>query len=117
MKSSGPDWLDSAEGIVDQLLKFTAQFAEIEQDPGVNARALADACGRRLEDLKQLLPNDLSCLREERNELLEKLRELYGQTQVCLKILEKKSVKAGTKVHSLTKTKRALGAYGKPLAK
>ncbi len=53
MESNEPCWMDQAESILDQLLKFTAQLAEFENDPQVDAKALSDACIRRLDDLKR----------------------------------------------------------------
>jgi hypothetical protein len=111
MESNGSDWLDYAESILDQLLKFTAQLAEIEQDPEVDARALSAACAKRLDDLKQLIPNDLKSLPTARNEILEKMQSLYSQTQVCLEVLGKKSTLASERLQCLTKRKRAMMAY------
>jgi hypothetical protein len=111
MESNGLDWLDCAESILDQLLKFTAQLAEIEQDPGVDAKALTFACAKRLDDLKRLIPQDLKILPPAKNELLEKMRDLYSQTQVCLEVLGKKSSRASAKLQSLSKRKRAVMAY------
>ena len=112
MKSNGSDWLDRAESILDQLLKFTAQLAEIEQDPEVDAKALTFACAQRLDDLKRLIPQDLKTLPPAKNEILEKMHELYSQTQVCLEVLGKKSSRAAAKLQCLTKKKRAIMAYG-----
>ncbi len=110
MKSNELDRLDHAESILDQLLKFTAQLAEIEQDPGVDARSLAQACTRRLDDLKRLMVPDLKDL-QAKNELLEKMRELYSRTQVCLEILGRKSNRAATELQGLSRTKQAMSAY------
>ena len=110
MKSNEPDWLDHAESILDQLLKFTAQLAEIEQDPGVDAKALAQACTRRLDDLKRIIAPDLKVL-QANNDVLEKMRELYSRTQVCLEILGRKSNRAATDLQGLTRTKQAMSAY------
>jgi hypothetical protein len=111
MKNNGSDWLDCAESILDQLLKFTAQLAEIEQDPEVDAGALTAACAKRLDDLKQLIPQNMTSLPTSGNEILEKMRSLYSQTQVCLEVLGKKSTQASVKLQCLTKKRRAMMAY------
>ena len=111
METSGSDWLDGAESILDQLLKFTAQLSEIEKDPEVDAKALSFACAKRLEDLKQLIPRNLKGLPTAKNELLEKMQNLYSQTQACLEILGRKSSLASARLQCLTKRKRAMMAY------
>jgi hypothetical protein len=111
MESNGSDWLDCAESILDQLLKLTAQLAEIEKDPEVDAKALSDACAQRLDDLKRLIPQDLKGLPPAKNEVLEKMHDLYSQTHVCLEILGKKSSRAAARLQLLTKKKRAIMAY------
>ena len=58
MESNGSVGLNDAESILDQLLKFTAQLSECGNDPQVDAQALADACAKRLEDLKLAMPQD-----------------------------------------------------------
>ena len=45
------------------------------------------------------------------NEILEKMQDLYSQTQVCLEVLGKKSGQASAKLQCLTKRKRAMLAY------
>jgi hypothetical protein len=104
--------MDQVESILDQLLKFTAQLAELENDPGVDAKALSDACIMRLDDLKRLVPQDLKSSAASANEVLEKMRNLYARTQVCLEILERKNNRVTAKIQSLSKTKQAIGAYG-----
>ena len=64
--------MDQAESILDQLLKFTAQLAEFENDPQVDAKALSNACIRRLEDLKQLMPQQRGNSRAASSEVLER---------------------------------------------
>jgi hypothetical protein len=115
MEMNEADWLDRAESILDQLLKFTAQLAEFEQDPGVDAKALSMACARRLDDLKRLIPPDVKGLSQAKNDVLEKMRELYSQTQACLEVLGEKSNRAASKLQCLTRKKRAIRAYaGRP---
>ena len=111
MESNASDWLDRAESILDQLLKFTSQLAEIEQDPGVDVKALSLACTRRLDDLRRLIPEDLRSLHSSKNEVLEKMHELYSQTHLCLEILGKKSSRAAAKLQGLTKMRKAISAY------
>jgi hypothetical protein len=111
MESNESCWMDQAESILDQLLKFTAQLAEIESDPQVDAAALSNACIRRLDDLKQLMPHEREDSRVARNEVLEKMRDLYSRTQVCLEILERKNNRVVAKLQSLSRTKQAVNAY------
>ncbi len=111
MESNGSGWLDNAESILDQLLKFTAQLAECGNDPQVDARALADACAKRLEELKQAMPRDQKDSLAAKTQVLGKMRELYTRTQVCLEILERKSNKAAAELRSLSKAKLAITAY------
>jgi len=111
MESNESCWMDQAESILDQLLKFTAQLAEFENDPQVDAKALSDACIRRLDDLKQLMPQEGRNSRAARSEVLEKMRNLYTRTQVCLEILERKNNRVAAKLQSLSRTKQAIGAY------
>ena len=111
MESNESCWMDQAESILDQLLKFTAQLAEFENDPQVDAKALSNACIRRLEDLKQLMPQQRKNSREASTAVLEKMRDLYTRTQVCLEILERKNNRVSAKLQSLSRTKQAIGAY------
>lgn len=113
MDSNESGWLDQAESILDQLLKFTAQLAELEKDPDIDAKSLSMACARRLEDLKRLIPGDLKTVAPAENDLLEKMRELYSRTQVCLEILQRKSNKVASEIQGLSQKKRALDAYGR----
>jgi hypothetical protein len=106
-------WVDQAESILDQLLKFTAQLSELENDPQVNARALSDACMKRLDDLKRLLPTDTGSSPASRGEVLEKMRNLYDRTQVCLEVLGRKNNRLAAELQNLTKTRQAISAYRK----
>jgi hypothetical protein len=103
--------MDQAESILDQLLKFTAQLAELENDPHVDAKALSNACIRRLDDLKLLMPQERGSPLAARSEVLEKMRDLYTRTQVCLEILERKNNRVAAKLQSLSRTRQALSAY------
>ena len=111
MERSESCWTDQAESILDQLLKFTAQLAEFENDPQVDAKALSDACIRRLDDLKRLVPQKLRKSPVAGNEVLEKMRDLYTRTQVCLEILERKNNRVAAKLESLSRTRHAVTAY------
>ncbi len=111
MESNESCWMDQAESILDQLLKFTAQLAEFENDPQVDAKALSNACIRRLDDLKQLMPQERGNSRPASSEVLEKMRDLYTRTQVCLEILERKNNRVAAKLQSLSRTKQAISAY------
>ena len=111
MESNESGSLDNAESILDQLLKFTAQLAECGNDPQVNAQALADACAKRLEALKQVMPQDLKSSLAAKTQVLGKMRDLYTRIQVCLEILERKSNKAAAELQSLSKAKHAIVAY------
>jgi len=111
MKSNETCWMDQAESILDQLLKFTAQLEEFENDPQVDAKALSDACIRRLDDLKKLMPQDLESSQASGTEVLEKMRDLYARTQACLKILERKKSRVASELQNLTRTKQAINAY------
>ena len=44
-------------------------------------------------------------------QVLEKMRDLYARTQVCLEILERKNNRVAAKLESLSKTKQAVTAY------
>ena len=103
--------MDQAESILDQLLKFTAQLAEFENDPQVDAKALSDACIRRLDDLKRLMPKESENSQVARSQILEKMRDLYVRTQVCLEILESKNNRVAAKLESLSRTRHAVTAY------
>ena len=112
MESNESDWLDRAESILDQLLKFTAQLAELEKDPQVDARALSIACVKRLDDLKQLIPQQLESLPEAAiTQILEKMQNLYSRTQVCLEILEKKNNRVSAKLQCLSRKREGVMAY------
>ncbi len=111
MKSNESCWMDQAESILDQLLKFTAQLEEFENDPQVDAKALSDACIRRLDDLKRLTRQDLRSSQAAKSEVLGKMRDLYARTQVCLDILERKRNRVAAELQSLTRTKQAINAY------
>lgn len=112
MESNESCWIDQAESILDQLLKFTAQLAEFENDPQVNVKALSNACIKRLDDLKQLLPQDLRSSQASNSEVLDKMRDLYARTQVCLEILERKNSRVAADLQSLARTRQAVSAYG-----
>lgn len=112
MKNSEPNWIDQAESILDQLLKFTAQLSELENDPQVDPKALSDACIRRLDDLKQLIPENLNSPPAQESGVIEKMRDLYGRTQTCLEILERKKNRTAARIQSLTRTSQAVRAYG-----
>ena len=111
MESNESPWMDQAESILDQLLKFTAQLAEFENDPQVDAKALSDACIRRLDDLKRLMPQESGNSQAARSQVLKKMRDLYVRTQVCLEILESKNNRVAAKLESLSKTRQAVTAY------
>ncbi len=111
MESNESCWIDQAESILDQLLKFTAQLAELENDPQVNIRALSDACAKRLDDLKRLMPQDLKHSTSPTSEVLEKMRDLYARTQTCLGILERKNNRVAAELQHLSRTKHAITAY------
>jgi len=111
MESKELCWVDQAASILDQLLKFTAQLAELENDPEVDAKALSNACAMRLEELKRLVPQDLKSSPASTNEVLGKMRDLYARTQACLDILERKNNRVAAKIQSLSKAKHAIGAY------
>jgi len=111
MESNGSVGLDNAESILDQLLKFTAQLAECENDPQVGVQALADACGKRLEELKLAIPQDQKNTLAAKTQVLGKMRDLYTRTQVCLGILQRKSNRAAAEVQGLSKAKLAITAY------
>jgi hypothetical protein len=111
MESNELCWMDQAESILDQLLKFTAQLTELENDPQVDVKALSNACAKRLDDLKRLLPQGLKSSPSPTSEVLEKMRDLYARTQVCLAILERKNNRVAAEIQSLTKTKKAINAY------
>ena len=111
MESNGSVGLDNAESILDQLLKFTAQLAECGNDPQVDAQALADACAKRLEDLKQVMPQDLKNSLAAKTQVLGKMRDLQNRIQVCLEVLERKSNRVAAELQSLSRTKQAIVAY------
>jgi hypothetical protein len=111
MESNGLGWVDQAESVLDQLLKFTAQLAELENDPEVDAKAISDACIMRLEELKQLVPRDLKRSSDSANEILAKMRDLYARTQECLNMLERKNNHVTEKIRNLSRTKHAIAAY------
>ena len=111
MESNESCWMDQAESILDQLLKFTAQLAEFENDTQVDAKALSNACIRRLDDLKQLIPQERGNSRPAGSEALEKIRDLYSRTQVCLEILERKNNQVAAKLQSLSGTRQAISSY------
>lgn len=113
MESNGSCWTVDAESILDQLLKFAAKLAEFENDPQVNIRALSDECAKRFEDLRRLVPNDFKHSVAAGTEILEKMRALYARTQVCLDILHRKSDAVSASLQHLSKTKRAINAYGR----
>src|SRR5208283_3278403 len=111
MESNQSGSLENAECILDQLLKFTAQLAECGNDPQVDAKALADACAKRLEELKQVMPQDVKNSLAAKTQVLGKMRDLYTRTQVCLDILERKSNKAAAELQNLSRARQAMDAY------
>ena len=111
METNEPCWMDQAESILDQLLKFTSQLADLEDDPQVDARALSDSCIRRLDDLKRLMPQDMKSSPAAGSEVLEKMRELYTRTQVCLEILGRKNNRVAAELQNLSRTRDAINAY------
>ena len=111
MESNGSVGLDNAESILDQLLKFTAQLAECGNDPQVDAQALADACAKRLEELKLAMPQDQKGSLAAKTQVLGKMRDLYTRTQACLEILERKSSRAAAELQNLSRAKLAITAY------
>ncbi len=74
MESKESCWEDRVESLLDQLLKFTAQLTELENDPQINAKALSGACIRRLNELKTLMPQNPKSSLASENEVLEKMR-------------------------------------------
>ena len=116
MKSDESCLLAQAESILDQLLKFTTQLAEVENDPQVNAKAISDACMMRLNELKQLLsPQNTAkeSFPQFKSGILDKMRNLYGRTQICLEILERKNKRVVAEIQNLTRTRQAISAYRK----
>ena len=111
MESNSSGWLDNAESILDQLLKFTARLAECGNDPQVDARALADACAMRLEELRQAITQGQKNSLAAKTQVLGKMRDLYTQTQVCLEILERKSNRAAAELQSQSRAKQAITVY------
>ncbi|MHC1725818.1 MAG: flagellar protein FliT [Syntrophobacteraceae bacterium] len=101
---------EEAASILDQLLKYTKQLASFDADPKVNVAALSEACGRRLDDLKQVLPH---CLKNSPGspQLLDKIRDLRDQTQLCTDLLEKEMEKTSNNIQALSKSRKAIGAY------
>jgi len=115
------DVYKEAAPILEQLLKYTKQLASYETDPSVDVVALSRACGRRIEDLKKILPEQVGCLsgmrtgggtppRDER--LAAMLEELFRQTAVCSKIFEKERSKAASQMEGIVRSRRAIKAYG-----
>ncbi|SPF46986.1 hypothetical protein SBDP1_620020 [Syntrophobacter sp. SbD1] len=111
MESKESCWEDRVESLLDQLLKFTAQLTELENDPQINAKALSGACIRRLDELKTLMPQNLKSSLASENEVLEKMRSLYARTQVCLDILGRKNNQLANELQTLSRTKHAINSY------
>jgi hypothetical protein len=103
--------MEQAESILNQLLKFTAQLAELESDPEVDAKVLSSACIMRLDELKRLMPQDLKSSPASTNEILGKMRDLYDRTQACLEILGRKNNRLAAELQSLSRTRQAIDAY------
>ncbi len=102
--------LREAASILDQLLKYTEQLASFPLDPKVDVAALAEACGRRLNDLRQVLPRGLKDS-PDAQPLQDRVRNLRHQTRLCTDLLQKEMARTGGNIQSLSKSKRAIGAY------
>ena len=111
MESNGSCWTVDVESILDQLLKFASQLAEVENDPRVDVRALSEECASSLEELKRFLPGDFKNSTAAGAEILEKMRTLYSRTQVCLDILQRKGDLVSATLQRLSRTKQAVNAY------
>ena len=111
MGNNGSGWLDNAEPILDQLLKFTAQLEECGNDLQVDTQAVADACTKRLEELKLAMPQDQKNTLAAKIQVLGKMQDLYTRTQVCLEILQRKSNRAAAEFQSLSRGKLAITTY------
>jgi hypothetical protein len=119
MAINGPaEQIEYAVSILDQLLEYTKQIAASGSDPQVDVIALSRACGKRLEELKKVLPERSLDLPETgkaedgaSSSLSKMIAELYANTQVCTEILQKELVKTEAELQSISKIKRAISAY------
>lgn len=112
MESNGSCWTADAGSILDQLLRFAAKLAELENNPQVDIRAMSHECIKHTEALKQLLPDDWKNSAPADSEILDKMRALYARTQVCLDVLHRRSEAVSAKLQRLSRTKQAVNAYG-----
>jgi hypothetical protein len=57
------------------------------------------------------MPQDLKSSRASTSGVLEKMRDLYARTQLCLEMLERKSNRVAAELQTLSRTRQAIDAY------
>lgn len=113
MKSIEPaDAIETAAGILGQLEKYISQLAASENDPEVDVAALTEACGQRLVDLKSVLPRALKD-RDRGPELARAAKGLEADIVSCSEVLQKARARAAKEIESISRSRRAIHAYGK----
>lgn len=104
------DPVRTASGILVQLLSYTRQMAEYENNADINVPALSKACGQRLEDLKKVLPQALKEL-DCQSDIRELIKEIQVQLVSSIRVVEKAKVEASLELMDFSTKKRALRAY------
>lgn len=104
-----PQEILRATAILEQLLKYTKQLAAFENDPGVDVVALSQACTRRIEDLKTIMPDRLEDCPDAG--LVKMVEDLHSQTRHCTEMLERKLESTGYQLEGFSKRKKAISAY------
>ncbi len=114
-----PGPVETATGILGQLLTFTKQLAASETDPEIQIPALSKALGQRIEELKKVLPQAFretsSKLagggRDEKLRIEEKIKVLHAQAATAMEVLQKAKARTADEMGNLTRTVRAIRAY------
>lgn len=96
--------------ILGQILQYTEQIAASERNPDVDVSILSDACGRRLEELKTVLPH-ATLDPEQKAAVAETVKRIQAQITLCVEVLGTARAKAAVELESYAKTRRAIRAY------
>lgn len=103
--------------ILGQLLTYTTQLTQWENDPGVDAAALARSCAKQLAVLRELIPPGImqgagGADSEDRRQIVEMLQAVDVHARHCIRTLEAARGQVVQQMGSLRRSRRAIQAYG-----
>jgi hypothetical protein len=118
---SDPGPVETAAGILSQLLMFTRQLAASQSDPAIQIPALSRALGRRTEELKKVLPQALRAASskpagrneaaDEKRRIHEMISELHAQAASTVDLFQNAKTRTLDELGRLSRVNRAIRAY------